>query len=162
VHIRALAVDELADRLVGFLVESGSPLAGRPELVRAAAPLVQEKMATLAEFEPLCRFLFERAEPEPEAWARLAGNDRAAEVLQEADTALQGVEEWTVPAVEAAVRAMAERLSLKPRAAFTPIRVALTGQTVAPGLFESAHLLGREESLARLDAARRRLAAAPG
>jgi glutamyl-tRNA synthetase len=74
-------------------------------------------------------------------------------VLAEAREQLVGVEPFTAERIEAELRTLAERLGLKPRQAFQPIRIAVTGSKISPGLFESIELLGREEALARLDAA---------
>jgi glutamyl-tRNA synthetase len=149
VYLRALTPDEYADRLVVFLRERG--IDWDETLVRRAAPLVQDKIATLGEFPEFAGFLFREVEPDP---ALLDGGGR---MLEDAETALSGVEPFTAESIEAALRAVAERLELKPRQAFQPIRVAVTGSKVSPGLFESLELLGREESLARIDAARRAL-----
>ena len=81
VHIRALSQEALGERLVTFLRESGSPLAEQPERIAEATPLVHEKIATLAEFESYCGFLFGPVEIEPEALERLRANPRADEVL---------------------------------------------------------------------------------
>ena len=112
------------------------------ELVRRAGPLVQEKIATLGEFPEFAGFLFSDVEPDP---ALLD-----ARVLEEAEGALADVEPFTTEAVEQALRRLAERLELKPREAFQPIRVAVTGSKVSPGLFESIELLGREPTLDRI------------
>jgi glutamyl-tRNA synthetase len=142
VYLRALPPEEYADRLVGYLRERG--LDWDEALVRRAAPLVQEKIATLGEFPAFARFFFERVEPsEPIA---------DGTVLPAAAEALAGVEPFEAAAIEAALRSVAERLELKPRQAFQPLRLALTGSTVSPGLFESIELLGKEESLARIKA----------
>jgi glutamyl-tRNA synthetase len=154
VHLRALSQEALSERLITFLRESGSPLAEQPERVVEATPLVHEKIATLAEFEPYTRFLFGPVEIEPEALERLRANPRAADVLQGAETALAALERFAVEPIEQALRALCEALELKPKAVFAPIRIALCGRTVAPGLFESAELLGRGEVLSRLAAAR--------
>jgi glutamyl-tRNA synthetase len=77
--------------------------------------------------------------------------DGAEPVLAEARQTLAGVEPFAAEPIETALRGLAERLGLKPRDAFGPIRAAVTGSKVSPGLFESLELLGREESLARLD-----------
>jgi glutamyl-tRNA synthetase len=158
VHIRALSQEALSERLVTFLRESGSALAEQPERIAEATPLVHEKIATLAEFESYCGFLFGPVEIEPEALERLRGSARAGEVLAEAETRLAGLEHFEAEPIEQALRALAEELGLKPKAAFAPIRIALCGRTVAPGLFESAALLGRDEVLSRLQSARSLLA----
>jgi glutamyl-tRNA synthetase len=142
VYLRELPPDAYADRLVSHLGEVG--FAGDEETVRAAAPLVQEKIATLGEFPGFAGFFFERAEPDP---ALLQG---ANGILESARDALAGVEPFEREGIETALRGLAEREGLKPRAAFGPIRAAVTGSKVSPGLFESMELLGRDETLARL------------
>src|SRR5438105_7347871 len=142
VYLRRLPPDEYADRLVGYLREQGYDW--DEELVRRAAPLVQEKIATLGEFPAFAGFLFGRIEPEQ------APGDGA--VLPAAAETLAEVEPFEAERIEAALRELAERLGLKPREAFQPIRLALTGSNISPGLFESLELLGREESIARISA----------
>jgi glutamyl-tRNA synthetase len=85
------------------------------------------------------------------------GKDGAREAVSAAREALGGVEPFDEQHVEEALRGVVERLGVKPGAAFQPLRVALTGRTVSAGIFESLALLGREESLARIDAALARL-----
>jgi glutamyl-tRNA synthetase len=142
VYLRALPPAEYADRLVAYMRERGYDW--DEQLVRRAAPLVQEKITTLGEFPAFARFLFERVEPvEPI-------EDGA--VLPAAVEALASVEPFEAGRIEAALRELAEGLGLKPRQAFQPLRLALTGSKVSPGLFESMELLGKEESLARISA----------
>jgi glutamyl-tRNA synthetase len=141
VYLRALAPDEYADALVAYLREQGYEW--DEQLVRRAAPLVQEKIATLGEFPAFAGFLFARVEPDP----ALLGDGA---VLPAAAEALAGVEPFEAEQIETALRGLAERLGLKPREAFQPIRLALTGSSVSPGLFESLELLGKDESLARI------------
>ena len=86
----------------------------------------------------------------------MAGHERAAEILAAVQAALADCE-WNVDAIEATLRGVCEELSLKPRVVFGLIRVAVTGTSISPGLFESVHLLGRDETLARLAAAAARL-----
>ena len=144
-YLRALPPAEFADRLVAYLGETG--FEGDEATIRAAAPLVQEKIATLGQFPEFARFLFAPVAPSPE----LLGD--SSDVLVAARDALATVEPFSAERIEAELRALAERLELKPRQAFQPIRVAITGSTVSPGLFESIELLGREETLSRLSAA---------
>jgi glutamyl-tRNA synthetase len=80
--------------------------------------------------------------------------DGAGPVLEQAEETLAGVEPFEAEAIERELRSLAERLELKPREAFQPIRIAVTGSKVSPGLFESIELLGRDETLRRLAAAR--------
>jgi glutamyl-tRNA synthetase len=138
VYLRALPPNEYADRLVAYLREQGYEW--DEGLIRKAAPLVQEKIATLGEFPQFAGFLFARPEAQ-------AGDGT---VLAAATETLAQVEPFDAEAIEAALRALAERLDLKPREAFQPIRLAVTGSNVSPGLFESLELLGKDETLARI------------
>ncbi|MGE5690169.1 MAG: glutamate--tRNA ligase [Pseudomonadota bacterium] len=142
VYLRALPPEEFAARLVAHLREQGYDWP--EERVRAAAPLVQEKIGTLGEFPRFARFLFEDVAPDGEPVDR--------EVAGAAADVLEGVEPWDAETIEAALRDMAERLELSPRKAFQPVRVAVTGSKVSPGLFESLELLGKDVALRRLRA----------
>jgi glutamyl-tRNA synthetase len=143
VYLRALSPVAFADALVAWLHEQGYDW--DEELIRQTAPLVQAKISRLGEYPGYAGFFFVGAgEPDPELLD--------PEVLAAAEEALEEVAPFEAPAIEAALRAMAERLGRKPREAFQPIRVAVTGSKVSPGLFESLELLGREEALSRLAA----------
>jgi glutamyl-tRNA synthetase len=146
VHLRNLPAEEYATRVVTYLREQG--IDWDEERVREAAPLVQEKIEALSQFPDYVRFLFEDVEPDPSLV------DGSAPVLAEAESALAGAEPFDAETIERELRGLAERLDLKPREAFQPIRIAVTGSKVSPGLFESLELLGRERSLRRLRAAR--------
>jgi glutamyl-tRNA synthetase len=145
VYLRALPTDEYAEELLRWLRDEGHEW--DEELVRRAAPLVQEKIERLGQFPEFAGFLFREIEPDP---ALLDGD---APVVAAAREELAGVEPFHAPEIEAALRALAERLELSPRKAFQPIRIAVTGSKISPGLFESLELLGKEESLKRLSAA---------
>ncbi len=147
VYLRGLPPEEYADRLVSYLRECG--FGGDEATIRAAAPLVQEKIATLGEFLEFAGFLFGPVDPEP------ALLDGSSELLAAARAELGRLERFTADEIETALRALAARLERKPRDAFGPLRIAVTGSKVSPGLFESIELLGREETLARLSAAAR-------
>ena len=145
VYLRALAQDEYADTLVAYLRDEGYDW--EEELVRRAAPLVREKIDTLAAFPGFAGFLFQEVSRD--------GEPVDGAVVAAAREALTAVEPFTADRIEEALRAMADRLGLRPREAFQPVRVAVTGSEVSPGLFESLELLGRERALGRLaDAAR--------
>ena len=144
VHLRALPPDEYANRVVTYLREQG--IDWDEELVRRAAPLVQEKIEKLAQFPDYVRFLFEDVTPDP---SLLDG-----QVVEEAAETLDELEPFDAETIEAALRQLAERLGLKPREAFQPIRVAVTGSRVSPGLFESIELLGKPAAVERLRSAR--------
>jgi glutamyl-tRNA synthetase len=140
VYLRALPPDDYATRLIEYLRDQGYDW--DEQLVRATVPLVQEKIAKLSEYPEFTGFLFREVEPDP---ALLDGR-----VLEEAEQALAAVEPFTTEEIEQALRALSEQLGLKPREAFQPIRVAVTGSKVSPGLFESIELLGRDATLERL------------
>ena len=140
VYLRELAPDAYADALVAHLAERGFDWDER--LVRAAAPHVQEKIARLGEFPGFAGFLFQDVEPDPELLDR--------DVLRAAVDALEDVEPWEAAQLELALRELTERLGMKPRQAYPPIRVAVTGSKISPGLYESLELLGREVALERL------------
>ena len=111
--------------------------------VRETVPLVQEKIEKLSQYPDFVRFLFEPVSPD--------GADPA--ICRAAAVALSDVDPWQAAPIEQALRALTGELGLKPREAFAPIRLAVTGTKISPGLFESLELLGRDESLARLAAA---------
>ena len=110
--------------------------------MQAAAPLVQEKIGRLGEFQQFAGFLFHDVDPDP---ALLD-----ARILAGAEQALTEVEPWAAEAIEVALKTLCEELGEKPRTVYPPIRVAVTGSRVSPGLYESLELLGREQSLARI------------
>ena len=95
--------------------------------------------------------LFGPVEVEPDAWARVEGDAATPQSLAAAREALSGVAAWEADAIHAVLAAACGEEGVKPRVLYTPVRVALTGKTVAPGLYESLELLGRDESLARID-----------
>jgi glutamyl-tRNA synthetase len=147
-YLRELVPAELARRL--------EDLCGpRPGLAGAAA-IAQEKLQTLADFWPLAGFLVERREIDERAWRKVM-REGALENLAEAREALAGAEPFDQGTVEAALRAVVERRGTKPKEVFQPVRVAISGSTVSPGIFESVVGLGREETLARIDHALGRL-----
>jgi glutamyl-tRNA synthetase len=145
VYLRALAPQEFAEALVRYLRDEGYEW--DEELVRRAAPLVQEKIKRLGEFPDFARFLFEDVQPDP------ALLDGSRPILLAAAERLREVEPFGAEQIEQALRGLAEELDLSPRKAFQPIRIAVTGSKVSPGLFESIELLGRERVLERLNAA---------
>ena len=159
-HIRRISEGDLAARLVAVLQEAGVlPDAVSVEqhaLLSEAVPLVQTRLARLTEAPDLLRFLFAgddfRVDPDAAAKALLG---EVLGPLDAARSALAGVPAWDTASIEAALRAaLVDGLGLKPKHAFGPLRVAVTGRTVSPPLFESMELLGRETTLSRLDAAR--------
>jgi glutamyl-tRNA synthetase len=140
VYLRALSLDEFADRLVAYLREQGIDWPG--DRIRAAAPLVQEKIGRLGEFPAFAGFLFHDVQPDPELLDK--------RILGSAETALAGVDPWTAANIEAALKELCDELGEKPRTVYLPIRVAVTGSRVSPGLYESLELLSKDVSLARI------------
>jgi glutamyl-tRNA synthetase len=145
VYLRALDPDAYADELVRYLRDEG--YGWDEQLVRRAAPLVQEKIERFGQFPEFAGFLFREIQPDP------ALLDGRAPIVAAARDELSQVEPFAAQEIEAALRGLAERLELSPRKAFEPIRIAVTGSKVSPGLFESLELLGKEETLRRLSAA---------
>ena len=145
VYLRQLPEGQYADELARFVRDSG--LDWDEELVARAAPLVQEKIERFGQFPDFAGFLFHDVRPDP------ALLDEKAPVLAAATEELEQVDPFGAPEIESALRGLAERLELSPRKAFEPIRVAVTGSKVSPGLFESLELLGKEEATRRLSAA---------
>jgi glutamyl-tRNA synthetase len=138
-YLRDLQPDEYALDLLRWLREQG--IDWPDERVRATVPLVQEKIEKFSQYPDFVRFLFEPIDPPP-------GLDD--EILSAAHERLASVEPWDASVIDEALRSLADELGQKPRQAFAPIRLAVTGSKVSPGLFESLELLGKEESLKRL------------
>lgn len=140
IYIRKLALPELTRRLEAFTGREG---------LEDAARISQEKISTLAEFWPLAGSLLDGPGDDPKARERWLDEDGRA-ALAEVSDALAGTSSFDQASVEAALRAVIERRAVKPRAVYQPLRVAISGGTVSPGIFESVSLLGREETLRRI------------
>jgi glutamyl-tRNA synthetase len=145
VYLRALGEREYGDELLRYLREQGYDW--DEALVRRTVPIVQEKIERFGQYPEFAGFLFRDVEPDPS----LLNGDTP--VVAAARDALERVEPFAAPEIESALRALAEQLELSPRKAFQPIRVAVTGSKISPGLFESIELLGKDETLRRLSAA---------
>jgi glutamyl-tRNA synthetase len=159
--IRELGADRYEERLAEHLRRGDSQAAARfeaapPATRRAACEIVADKAQTLAEVWPLIRFLFAEPEVDERAWARVMTPEAAA-VLGEAAGALRALDRWEVAEISAALEGLVLERGVKPGAVYQPIRVAITGSTVSPGIFESLWALGRDRALARIDAALARL-----
>jgi glutamyl-tRNA synthetase len=142
-YLRELDPADLAARL--------EALTGRDGLLEAAT-VAQEKLQTLADFWPLAGFLVERQPFDEKAWGKVM-RDGALGRLQRAREVLADLEPFTTDGVEAALRSLVDELGVKPKDVFQPVRVAISGTTVSPGIFESVAALGKDETLARIDAA---------
>ncbi|GAA2149211.1 glutamate--tRNA ligase [Kitasatospora kazusensis] len=163
-HLRLLAPDEFARRLVPYLQapgllpaeSAGGPTPSQLDLLAKVAPLTQERMVVLSEIVTMAGFLF--VDPadftvDPEDAAKVLNSD-ARPVLEASIKALEQLGDFTPEPIQAALReALVDGLGIKPKFAFTPLRVAVTGRRVSPPLFESMELLGRPETLRRLTAA---------
>lgn len=157
-HVRLLEPQDFRDRLVPYLQAAqlvGSELSAREnEILDEAAPLVQERIGLLGEAAEMMEFLFksdEDIEIEEKALKGMPAN--LVEVVDASIAALDGVQEWNAENIQNALRVkLIEELELKPRQAFGPARVAVSGKRVSPPLFESMQILGRESSLKRLRA----------
>lgn len=158
-HVRLLSGEDLMERLVPFFQKADliadPPTAQQLEKLTEATPLVHERMTLLTEAVDMLRFLFiaddDFAIDETD---RAKNFDEAGiSTARAAGEALGGLSAWDTASIEAALRAaLVEGLGLKPRLAFGPVRVAITGSRISPPLFESLELLGRDKSLARLAA----------
>ena len=157
--VRALDADDFAERLVSFLDEQRNVSLGeRVDVVRSAAPLVQERAETLAQAADMVMFLVVDDATfaiDPDDAAKVITAD-SEPVMRAARTALESIDagSWSTEGIETALRgALIDGLGLKPRVAFGPVRVAVSGRRVSPPLFESIELLGRESTLGRIDTA---------
>ncbi|HHU37817.1 MAG TPA: glutamate--tRNA ligase [Propionibacterium sp.] len=158
-YIRSLPSDELADRIVEHLAHTGvwpDPSAADVARLRAATPLIQERLVLLSEALGKVQFLFT-----PDAELALdeasvnALPENAAAIVDASLAVLEGLPTWDDESIQAALRArLVEDLGIKPKFAFGPVRVGVTGSRVSPPLFESMAILGRDSSLARLRALR--------
>jgi glutamyl-tRNA synthetase len=154
-HIRLLGTDDFIARLRAYFAEHGHHLGLDDAAFAEAAQLVQTRIVVLADAWGLLKFLDDGAFAIDEKAAAKELGPEAGPVLDAALSALDGVGDWSVQTIETALKsALIDGMSLKPRTAFAPIRVAATGSTVSPPLFESLYLLGRDRSLKRLRDAR--------
>ena len=145
-YLRALSIDDLTTRLEAFTGRRG---------LRDAVAISREKMQTLADFWPLAGFIYDGpATDDEQARAKWLDEDGRA-ALTDVRAALEGVDPFTLESTQAALERVVATRDCKPKQVFQPIRVALAGTAVSPGIFETLTVLGREEALARLDGALR-------
>jgi glutamyl-tRNA synthetase len=164
-HLRAMSVEEWAAGYEAWRAEwlpGDDPLHAAAHALdgAAAAGLVQEKCGTWGEVPQYLQFLLDPFTMSDEAWARLQKTgEQGVQVLDHVVPLLEGLDSFELDALEAALRGASDELELKPGKVFSPVRFAVTGQTIAPGLWESIHAVGRDRALERLRAGRDRLAA---
>jgi glutamyl-tRNA synthetase len=154
--IRALTIDDFLTWALPFLIEA-QVISGTEDevaLVKRALPIIQERIIMLSEIPAMLKFLFVKDFAiEPESLSKLT-DAGAKEVLVRSLKELEPISNWTHEAIEAALRAsLIEEMGLKPRVAFGAVRIATTGSTISPPLFESMELLGKADSLSRIAAA---------
>jgi glutamyl-tRNA synthetase len=148
--MREMPLDEYTQAVAAFLGRDPD------ETLRAACAIAQEKAQTLAEVWPLIGFLFEQPEYDEKAWRKVM-DDGAGQLLSESLDALRPIRDFDPESIEAALGAVVERSGAKPGKVYQPIRVAITGTSVSPGIFESLAVLGRERSIERIERAIARL-----
>jgi glutamyl-tRNA synthetase len=141
--MRELTAAELTARLEAFYGRGG---------LGPAAAISAEKLQTLADFWPLCGFIFDGPADDPAARERWLGEAGRA-VLADVRDALAAADEFDEPAIEAALTGVVTRRGARPADVYQPLRVALAGRAVSPGIFETVAVLGREETLSRIDRA---------
>jgi glutamyl-tRNA synthetase len=146
-YLRDLGTAELTSRLEEYTGRTG--LAG-------AVAISEEKIQTLADFWPLAGFLFDGPAEDSQAFEKFLAGEQGRAALAAAREALSGADAWDEETLEAALRDVVETHGWRPKDVFQPVRVAIAGRPVSPGIFESLALLGREEALVRIDAALRR------
>jgi glutamyl-tRNA synthetase len=156
IYIRESPVGALADRLLSFL-EGSDPVAAKAvaadrDLLEGVVSISQEKIQTLADFWPLAGFFFTGPREDAAARERWLSEDGIAAV-RETREGLAATADFDVATVALVLEGVVERRGVKPREVYQPVRVAISGTTISPGIFESVALLGREESLRRIDAA---------
>jgi glutamyl-tRNA synthetase len=156
IYIRELPVSDLAARVLEFLrvadPEAAGAAAADRELLEGAVAISREKIQTLADFWPLAGFFFLGTAEDASARERWLG-EGGVSVLADARSELSAATGFDIPSVQAALESVIERHAAKPREVYQPVRVAIAGTTISPGIFESVALLGREETLRRIDVA---------
>ena len=154
--IRALPLDDFLARALPFL-KNANIIAGTPEeitLVKAALPIIQERITKLNEVPAMLKFLFVKDFAVEGDSAAKISDGASKEVLIRALADLTPLTAWTHNSIEVVLRAsLIEELGLKPRIAFGSVRIAVTGSTISPPLFESMELLGKSACLERISAA---------
>jgi glutamyl-tRNA synthetase len=141
-YLRELSLDELTARLEQFTGRTG---------LRGAVEISREKIQTLADFWPLAGFLIDGPVDDPKAFQKVIGADGGPQTLAAARRALVDTDPFTVENIEASLRQVVERSGLKPGQVFQPVRVAIAGTTISPGIFESVALLGKDRTLSLVD-----------
>ncbi len=154
-YLREMGSEELARNVGDYLQSSGIEEPG--ELFQEATNLVQEKISTLDEFWPMVVFLFREPQIDERSYKKVFGGGKGLDELKRAREALSDVDPFDLDGIEKALRDLVDKMEMKPNKVFQPIRVAISGKTVSPGIFESLELLGKQTTLSRIDEAVARL-----
>jgi glutamyl-tRNA synthetase len=154
-YMREMDLDAYTTAVASFLGREAD------ERLRAACAIAQEKAQTLAEVWPLIGFLFEEPETDEKAWRKVM-KDGALPLLTEALQALREADSFEPQELETALGRILAEHEVKPGKLYQPIRVAITGSSVSPGIFESLSVLGRDRAVERLERAVERLSTEPG
>ena len=154
--IRALSIEDFLSWVLPFLIRA-DVITGTPDeiqLVKRALPIIQERITMLSEVPAMLKFLFvQELIIESQSLPKVNDTD-AKVVLRRSLKELEAISEWTHTIIEAVLRtSLIDEMGLKPRVAFGAVRIATTGSSISPPLFESMELLGKEASLARISAA---------
>jgi glutamyl-tRNA synthetase len=156
--MRELPADDYVEAVAAELQRSGhADAAADRERLASACAIVQEKAQTLTEVWPLIRFLFEPPVDDRAAWEKVMSPE-AGRHLEAALEVLREVEPFDAPTLDSRLSSLVQSLAAKPQDVYQPLRVAITGTTVSPGIFESLATLGRDQSIARIEGALARLA----
>jgi glutamyl-tRNA synthetase len=156
-HVRTLSPEDFASRLIPYLqkddVLSTPPTAAEQEILTKAAPLIQERITVLSEATPMLGFLFtDSSKIEIEVDARKGLPENAKQIVAAASAAISALDDFTTDALHDLLnKVLVEDMGEKPKNAFGPLRTAISGRRVSPPLFESMEILGKAETLARLE-----------
>jgi glutamyl-tRNA synthetase len=155
-YIRMLTDAGLAARLQPFFAKANlvadPPTAPEQDLISKVAPLVKTRIETLSQALALVQGIFKDIEPDTVALEKVRKIEQSRDLLSKGKAALEALDDWSVASIESTLRKVVEDLGLKPRIAFLPFYVAITGSTVSAPLFDSIHLIGKEKTLQRLEA----------
>ncbi len=156
-HMREMPLDDYVEAVAAELLREGhADAVAEPDRLQAACAIAHDKAQTLTEVWPLIGFLFEQPRDDPKAWRKVMRGDAAAN-LAAALEALRSADPFDQPTLEAGLGAVVERLGAKAKDVYQPIRVAITGSTVSPGIFDSLAVLGRARAIERVERALDRL-----
>jgi glutamyl-tRNA synthetase len=154
--IRALSPDQFLHWAMPFLTQAKviTGTAQEIELVKAALPIIQERIVTLAEIPAMLNFLFVKEFKVDEAEQPKLAEEASQQILKRSLVELESLTAWDHASIEAILRkVLIEELGLKPRIAFSALRIAVTGSHISPPLFESMELLGKVGSISRIKSA---------